>query len=72
LTFGAELPAAAPRRPTSRRGTGHDRYGTGFDDVLLLSIAAALVVVALTVLTRALFMPRLIERETSIDHSSQK
>jgi len=41
----------------------HDRYGTGFDDVLLGGIAVALVIVAITVLTRALFMPKLAERE---------
>jgi len=41
----------------------HDAYGDGFDTTLLYAIAAALVVVAVTVLTRALFMPRLLERE---------
>jgi len=41
----------------------HERYGDGFDKVLLWGIAAALVIVALTILTRALFMPKLVERE---------
>jgi len=41
----------------------HAQYGDGFDDVLLASIAVALVVVAFTILTRALFMPKLAERE---------
>ncbi len=41
----------------------HERYGSGFDDTLLYAIAAALIVVALTVLTRALFMPKLLDRE---------
>lgn len=41
----------------------HERYGSGFDDVLLGGIAVALVIVAITVLTRALFMPKLAERE---------
>jgi hypothetical protein len=41
----------------------HDHYGDGFEDVLLAAIAVALVVVALTILTRALFMPKLAERE---------
>ncbi len=41
----------------------HDRYGSAFDDVLLYAIAGALIIVAATVLTRALFMPHLLERE---------
>jgi len=41
----------------------HERYGSGFDDTLLYAIAAALIVVAVTVLTRALFMPKLLDRE---------
>lgn len=41
----------------------HERYGNGFDDVLLGGIAVALVIVAVTILTRALFMPKLAERE---------
>lgn len=41
----------------------HARYGDGIDDALLISIAVALVIVAATVLTRALFMPKLAERE---------
>ena len=41
----------------------HDRYGSGFDDTLLYAIAGALMIVAATVLCRALFMPHLLERE---------
>ena len=44
-------------------GRLHDAYGKGFEPVLLATIAAALFVVALTILGRALFMPRLVERE---------
>ena len=38
-------------------------YGEGFEPVLLATIAGALFIVAITVLGRALFMPRLVERE---------
>ncbi len=41
----------------------HERYGKSFDSVLLAGIAIALVIVAVTILTRALFMPKLVERE---------
>jgi uncharacterized protein len=41
----------------------HHSYGNGFDDVLLVSIAVALLIVAVTVLGRALFMPKLVARE---------
>ncbi|MEA2304074.1 MAG: uncharacterized protein QOH43_1354 [Solirubrobacteraceae bacterium] len=41
----------------------HDAYGTGFDTKLLVGIAAALFVVSGSILFRALFMPRLVERE---------
>jgi uncharacterized membrane protein YfcA len=41
----------------------HDTYGKGFEPALLGSIAAALMIVALTILGRALFMPRLVARE---------
>ena len=41
----------------------HRKYGKGFDDALLISIAVALVIVAVTTLTRALFMPALVARE---------
>jgi uncharacterized membrane protein YfcA len=41
----------------------HHEYGKGFDDVLLYAIAVALVIVAVTTLTRALFMPKLVARE---------
>ena len=44
----------------------HHRYGSGFDDVLLISIAVALLIVAVTVLTRALFMPKLVAREREV------
>ena len=38
-------------------------YGTSFEPVLLISIAVALFIVALTILGRALFMPKLVARE---------
>jgi uncharacterized membrane protein YfcA len=38
-------------------------YGKGFEPVLLATVAVALFIVAITVLGRALFMPRLVERE---------
>lgn len=41
----------------------HDRYGTAFDDALLIGIAVALTIVAVTILMRAIFMPRLSARE---------
>jgi uncharacterized membrane protein YfcA len=41
----------------------HRVHGDSFDGVLLICIAAALLVVALAVLARALFMPRLVARE---------
>jgi len=41
----------------------HAAYGKSFEPVLLASIAAALFIVALTILGRALFMPKLVERE---------
>jgi hypothetical protein len=41
----------------------HDAYGTGFDTKLLVGIAVALFVVSGSILFRALFMPRLVERE---------
>ena len=44
-------------------GRLQDAYGTGFEPVLLATIAGALFIVAITVLGRALFMPALIERE---------
>jgi uncharacterized membrane protein YfcA len=44
-------------------GRLHDAYGRGFEPVLLATIAGALFIVAITILGRALFMPRLVERE---------
>ena len=41
----------------------HDRYGNGFDDGLLLSVAGALLVVSVAILARALFMPSLVAKE---------
>ena len=38
-------------------------YGTSFEPVLLVSIAVALLVVSVTILGRALFMPKLVARE---------
>jgi hypothetical protein len=44
-------------------GRLHDRYGDRLDTVLLCGIAAALVVVSLSILGRALFLPALAARE---------
>jgi uncharacterized protein len=41
----------------------HDRYGAAFDSTLLVSVGAALAVVSMAILARALFMPRLVARE---------
>jgi len=41
----------------------HERHGDGLDAVLLAGIAAALVVVGLSILGRALFLPKLVARE---------
>jgi uncharacterized protein len=41
----------------------HARYGDGFDYALLLTVAAALLIVSVAILARALFMPRLVARE---------
>jgi uncharacterized membrane protein YfcA len=41
----------------------HHAYGSGFDETLLITIAAALFVVAVSILGRALFMPALVARE---------
>jgi uncharacterized membrane protein YfcA len=41
----------------------HDTYGKSFEPTLLAIVAAALMVVAITILARALFMPKLVERE---------
>jgi uncharacterized membrane protein YfcA len=41
----------------------HARYGDGFDDALLLTVAGALLIVSLAILARALFMPRLVAKE---------
>jgi len=41
----------------------HDAYGARLDGTLLLSVGAALIVVAVSLLYRALFMPRLVARE---------
>ncbi|TMK41322.1 MAG: sulfite exporter TauE/SafE family protein [Actinobacteria bacterium] len=41
----------------------HHAYGKGFDTVLLACVAGALFIVAGTILFRAMFMPRLVERE---------
>ncbi|MEJ7825846.1 MAG: sulfite exporter TauE/SafE family protein [Solirubrobacteraceae bacterium] len=41
----------------------HAAYGTSFEPALLICVAVALLIVALTILGRALFMPRLAERE---------
>jgi len=41
----------------------HRAYGKSFEPTLLIAIAIALLIVALTVLGRALFMPKLVARE---------
>ncbi len=41
----------------------HSTYGKSFEPTLLVSIAVALIIVALTILGRALFMPKLVARE---------
>jgi uncharacterized membrane protein YfcA len=41
----------------------HDAYGSSFEPVLLIAIAVVLLVVALSVLGRALVMPKLVARE---------
>jgi uncharacterized membrane protein YfcA len=41
----------------------HGKYGSEFDEILLIAIAAALLVTAAAVLFRALFLPRWIEKE---------
>jgi hypothetical protein len=41
----------------------HAAYGKSFEPTLLISIAVALIIVAVTILGRALFMPKLVARE---------
>ena len=41
----------------------HERYGDGFDTILLSTVAGALLIVSISILGRALFMPRLADRE---------
>jgi uncharacterized protein len=41
----------------------HATYGKSFEPTLLISIAVALIIVAVTILGRALFMPKLVARE---------
>jgi uncharacterized protein len=41
----------------------HTAYGKSFEPALLTSIAVALIIVAVTILGRALFMPKLVARE---------
>jgi uncharacterized membrane protein YfcA len=41
----------------------HEAYGKSFEPTLLMAIAVALLIVALTILGRALFMPALVARE---------
>ena len=42
----------------------HAAYGKSFEPTLLIAIAIALLIVSLTILGRALFMPKLVARET--------
>jgi uncharacterized membrane protein YfcA len=41
----------------------HHAYGKGFDEAVLIAVAAALLITGVAVLWRALFMPRLVARE---------
>jgi uncharacterized membrane protein YfcA len=41
----------------------HSAYGSSFDEVLLACVAGALMIVALAILGRVLFLPRIAERE---------
>src|ERR687885_2622325 len=41
----------------------HDAFGKSFDEVLLACVAGALMIVALAILGRVLFLPRIAERE---------
>lgn len=41
----------------------HDTHGDAFDETLLLCVAGALLVVGISILGRALFLPRLVARE---------
>lgn len=41
----------------------HHAYGSDFDSALLIAVAAALLVVAVAILARALFLPRLVAKE---------
>jgi uncharacterized membrane protein YfcA len=68
VDFGITAWLAAGAAPSSLLGVFlvgrlHDRYGDGFDDTLLLCVAAALAVVSLAILVRALLMPRLVASE---------
>jgi uncharacterized membrane protein YfcA len=50
----------------------HASYGKSFEPTLLVSIAVALIIVAVTILGRALFMPRLVARERhSVDQTTR-
>jgi len=40
-----------------------DRYGKSFDNAMLIAVAAAVMFTGVAVLSRALFMPRMLERE---------
>jgi uncharacterized membrane protein YfcA len=42
----------------------HEAYGKSFEPTVLVAIAIALLIVSLTILGRALFMPKLVARET--------
>lgn len=50
----------------------HATYGKSFEPTLLISIAVALIIVAVTILGRALFMPKLVARERhSVDQTTR-
>jgi len=50
----------------------HASYGKSFEPTLLVSIAVALIIVAVTILGRALFMPKLVARERhSVDQTTR-
>ena len=68
IDFGVSKWLAVGSLPGSLAGVWmlerlHDRYGLGFEDTLLLCVAGALLVVSISILARALFMPKLVAAE---------
>ena len=50
----------------------HQRHGPSFDSILLFCVAGALLIVALTILFRTLFMPSLVDRERPVVELSRR